>query len=130
LRFAIGLVLLATASGKLLDAPGFARILGSYRAFPSWSLLPLAWAIPLLETALGVWLLAGRRLRGAALCSLAMHAVYAAWSVVSIERGLKLSNCGCFGVFLARPLNWSTVAEDGVMMLLSGALAGLAWRSR
>jgi hypothetical protein len=42
---------------------------------------------------------------------------------------LKLSNCGCFGVFLARPLDWGTVVEDGVMAALSAALLLLARRS-
>jgi methylamine utilization protein MauE len=129
-RFAIGLVLLATALGKFLDVPGFARILETYRAFPPWSLTILAWLIPAAELALAIWLFWGRGLRAAALASLGLHTLYAGWSAVSIARGLQLSNCGCFGVFFPRPLHWSTVAEDGVMMLLSGALAVLARRSR
>jgi methylamine utilization protein MauE len=130
LRFAIALVLAATAIGKLLDVPGFARVLGTYRAFSDGLLLPLAWSIPAAELALAAWLVTGRRLYGAALASAAMHAVYAAWSAVAIARGLKLDNCGCFGVFLARPLNWGTVAEDGAMVIFSAALAGLARRRR
>jgi hypothetical protein len=51
-----------------------------------------------------------------------MHALYAAWSAVSVLRGLKLPNCGCFGVFLVRPLGWSTVFED---LVLVGASLGL-----
>lgn len=127
LRLAIGLVLLATAAGKLLDVPGFARVLETYRAFPRWSVMPLAWLVPAAEGGLAVWLFSGRRLREAALCSLGLHALYAAWSAATIARGLKLDNCGCFGVFLARPLGWSTVVEDLVMMSLSAALAALAW---
>jgi hypothetical protein len=34
LRFTIGLVLLTTAAGKLLDVSGFSRMLGTYWAFP------------------------------------------------------------------------------------------------
>lgn len=126
LRFTIAGVLAATAIGKLLDVPGFARVLGTYRAFSDGLLLPLAWSIPAGELALAAWLVAGRRLYSAALASAAVHAVYAAWSAVAIARGLKLDNCGCFGVFLARPLNWGTVAEDGVMVILSFVLAGVA----
>jgi hypothetical protein len=51
-----------------------------------------------------------------------MHALYALWSAVSVLRGLKLPNCGCFGVFLARPLGWSTAVED---LVLVGASLGL-----
>jgi hypothetical protein len=119
LRFAIGAVLLATAVGKLLDIPGFARVLGTYDTFVPGALVPIAVAVPVAELALALWLFSGRNLAASALTSAAMHAVYAAWSAVSVLRGLKLPNCGCFGVFLARPLGWSTVVEDLVMVAAS-----------
>jgi methylamine utilization protein MauE len=127
-RVLIGLLLLATSLGKLLDLPGFARILGSYRALPDASLQAVALAISIAELALSVWLLSGRGLTGAALASAALHTVYAVWSASGVARGLKLSNCGCFGVFLARPLGWSTVAEDMVLVGLSLWLLALARR--
>ena len=126
LRFAIGAVLIATATGKFLDLAGFAHILGEYRAFPEKLLLPLAVAIPSLELLLGVWLFTGRNLCAAALVSAALHLAYASWSAISLQRGLKLSNCGCFGVFLARPLGWSTVVEDLAMVAASLGLSALA----
>ena len=128
LRLFIGAVLLATSAGKLLDVRGFAGVLKTYEAFPERVLLPLAFAIPLAELGLAVWLLSGRGLAGAALASAAMHAAYGAWSATSLLRGLELANCGCFGVFLARPLGWRTVVEDGVMVGLSLWLAVLARR--
>lgn len=130
LRVVIGLVLFATAFGKLLDVPGFARILGSYQALPEGSLSTLALAIPLAELALSIWLFSGQRLAGAALSSAAMHLFYAGWSAAALARGLKLANCGCFGVFLARPLGWSTVLEDLVMVGLSLWLLAAARRRR
>jgi hypothetical protein len=128
LRFFIGLVLVATSIGKLLDVRGFARILSSYRALPEGSLLPFALAILLAELALAIWLFSGRRLAGAALASGAMHFAYAGWSAVAFLRGLRLDNCGCFGVFLVRPLGWETVVEDMVMVGLSLWLLALARR--
>jgi hypothetical protein len=122
LRFAIGAILLATAVGKLLDIPGFARVLGTYNAFVPGALVPIAVAVPLAELALAFWLFSGRNVAASALTSAAMHALYAAWSAVSVLRGLKLPNCGCFGVFLVRPLGWSTVFED---LVLVGASLGL-----
>jgi hypothetical protein len=44
-------------------------------------------------------------------------------------RGLRLANCGCFGVFLPRPLGWSTVIEDLVMAGVCAALAFVAARA-
>ena len=126
LRFAIGAVLLASAAGKLLNIRGFADVLKTYEAFPDQALLPLALAIPLAELALAVWLLSGRNLAAAAVTSAVMHLAYALWSAISVLRGLKLSNCGCFGVFWPRPLGWSTVLEDLILMTASFTLAALA----
>ena len=122
MRFAIGAILLATAVGKLLDIPGFARVLGTYNAFLPGALVPIAVTIPVAELALAFWLFSGRNLAASALASAGMHGGYALWSAVSVLRGLKLPNCGCFGVFLARPLGWSTVFED---LVLFGASLGL-----
>ncbi len=129
LRVFIGLVLLATALGKLLDVRGFAAVLETYEAFPEPALLLLAAVVPLLELALAFWLFSGRRLGVAAGASAAMHAVYGAWAAAAILRGLQLPNCGCFGVFLQRPLSWTTVLEDAVMVGLSLWLLVLARRS-
>jgi hypothetical protein len=126
LRFAIGAVLLVSAGGKLLDIAAFAGVLKTYAAFPDAILLPLSLAIPLAELALALWLFSGQFLAAAAITSVVMHFLYAAWSAVSVLRGLRLSSCGCFGVFWPRPLGWSTVLEDLVLMTASFALAILA----
>ncbi len=125
----IAFILFATAVGKFLDVPGFARVLGTYRAFPGALLVPLAVLIPAAELALAVWLAVGRRPFGAAVAALAAHLAYAAWSASAILRGLHLANCGCFGVFLPRRLGWSTVVEDLVLSALCGALVLVTPRS-
>lgn len=126
LRLFIGLVLAATAAGKMLDVRGFADVLRTYEALPVSWLFPLALLIALAELSLSVWLFSGHRAAAAALASLAMHVGYAGWSAVSLLRGLTLSNCGCFGVFFARPLGWGTVAEDLAMAAASALLFSLS----
>ena len=126
LRLFRGAVLLATAAGKLADVRGFAGVLRAYEAFPEASLLPLAAAIPIVELALALWLFSGRGLERAAVAALVLHVVYAAWAALSLARGLRLENCGCFGVFLARPLGWRTVAEDLVLAATSAVLLAAA----
>ncbi len=128
LRFFIAVILLATAAGKLLDLRGFAEVLRTYEAFPDGALSPLALAVPMAELALAIWLFSGRGLFSAGLAGGALHLAYALWSAVSVLRGLKLANCGCFGVFLKRPLEWSTVIEDLVMTGLSLTLSALSRR--
>ena len=125
LRFLIGTVLVVTAVGKLLDVAGFAKVIGTYEVFSDSTLMPLAVLVPVAELLLGAWLFAGRWLFAAAVTAVAMHLAYAAWAASAVERGLKLSNCGCFGVFLPRPLGWSTVVEDLAMAFLCGILAAL-----
>jgi len=126
----IGLVLLATGIGKLLDVTGFATVVGTYRVFGDSLLLPVAVGIPVAEVVLGVWLLSGRRPFAAAGTALAMHVGYAAWSASAVLRGLKLANCGCFGVFWPRPLGWATVIEDLAVAGLCGVLAAVSPRAR
>lgn len=126
LRFAIGAVLLVSAAGKLVEIAGFSNVLKTYEAFPDAILFPLAIAIPLAELALALWLFSGQFLAAAAITSVVMHLAYAVWSAVSVLRGLRLANCGCFGVFWPRPLGWTTVAEDLVLTAASFALVTLA----
>jgi Methylamine utilisation protein MauE len=129
LRFAIAAVLLASAAGKLLDVGGFGEVLRSYRALPEGVVRVFAAGVPVLELGTAAWLASGRRLLGAAAGSAVMHAVYAAWSAAAVLRGLRLSNCGCFGVYLPRPLTWATVAEDLALVLFSLVLYALARRN-
>ena len=130
LRIVIGSILLGTAVGKLLDLAGFAKVLGTYRAFPDSMLSGIAVAIVLAELLLAIWLFSGYRPFGAAVWALGMHLVYAGWSASAILRGLKLSNCGCFGVFWPRPLGWSTVVEDLAVSAVCGVLVSLTSRRR
>ena len=112
LRYLLAAVLLATAAGKSLDLRGFASAVASYRVLPTALVPAAALAVPVAEMVVAFWLLAATRLPAAALACAGLHGIYAAWSAAAVTRGLKLSNCGCFGVFLARPLGWSTVVED------------------
>lgn len=130
LRYGIGLVLLATSIGKLLDLRGFARVLGTYDVFPPPFLAPLSVAVSTLELALAVWLFSGRLLAQAAAASALLHGAYAVWAAVGMARGLRIPNCGCFGTLLARPLTWGTVAEDLLMTAGSIALHRLSLEAR
>jgi hypothetical protein len=126
LRCFIGLVLIATGVGKGLDLAGFTVVIASYDLLPALLHWPVAIGMTTTELVLGGWLLWGRRLVHAALVSAALHASFTAWATIALLRGLQLENCGCFGVFLARPLTWTTVVEDSVMVGCSLALAALA----
>lgn len=125
LRAFIGLVLIATGVGKALDVPGFVGVIGTYDLLPALLHGPVAIFMVVSELVLGAWLLSGRRTATAALLSTAMHLAFTGWATIALLRGLHIANCGCFGVFLARPLTWGTVGEDLFMVAISIALWAL-----
>jgi len=119
-------VFAATALTKLLDIQGFASILASYRLFPSPLLAPIGLALALAELAVAVGLAQRAISRPAALAALVLSLGNAVVLSVTLWRGIALANCGCFGVYWARPLQPWTPAED---LVLAG-LALLAARRR
>ncbi len=118
-RWVVGLVLLATGTGKALDIPGFAEVLAAYALLPPWGNVILAYTLPVIELGTGLCLLTRIRLRPAAWVAVGLHIVLLGAVVVTLIRGLAIANCGCFGVFLARPLSVQTVVEDAVMLGMS-----------
>lgn len=119
LALALAALHLLTAGAKLLDLPGFAAVLGDYRIAPAALLLPLAVAVVVLEAAIGIGLLLPKLRRPAALAAAALAGLYAIVLTVTLWRGISLGNCGCFGVYLARPLSPFTPLEDVALLLLA-----------
>jgi hypothetical protein len=128
LRGLFALLMLSTSVTKLLDMPGFYAIVDSYRVLPAALIAPSAWALVITELLLFAWLLWGRQLRWVGLVLIAMHTVYLVWISVALARGLELDNCGCFGVYFARPLRWYTPLEDLVLIAMAVAFWALARR--
>lgn len=123
LRWLLAATLFATALGKTLDVAGFVAVLRTYRALPTALEWPIALGVIVAEYALAVALLRRRSPPAALVCAL-MHLAYAGWALVALLRELPIPNCGCFGVFLARPLGWNTVVED---LVVSAVSVGLWW---
>ena len=122
LRLIFAALLLATGLAKLLDFPGFAAVVATYRVLPEVLTTPAAVLLTATELALGAWLLTGRRLPEAALATVALHLGYLAWLALALARGLDIPNCGCFGAYLPRPLSPATLAEDALITALALAL--------
>lgn len=116
LRFAFAALLITSAVGKLLDNRGFAEVVRTYEVLPDALTLVTALALSLAELALGLVLLVGAYLAPAAVVTLLLHLGYVAWLGLAYLRGLDIQNCGCFGVFLARPLTGWMFVEDGFLV--------------
>lgn len=122
LRLVLGLTLVATSVGKALDIPGFREVLRTYDLFPNWSLWPIAIAVPVIEAFIAITMLTGWRLRTGIGASLLLHAGFASLLTLELLRGLQLKNCGCFGVFWARPLTWESPVEDLVLLAITAGV--------
>lgn len=123
------LLMLASAGGKLLDMPGFYRIVDTYQMMPA-AIIPLsAWILTLFELGLGFALLEKKMAATASLALAPLHLFYLAGLSQALLRGLNLPNCGCFGVYWGRPLTVYTLVEDIVLLVLAAALC-LWLRSR
>jgi uncharacterized membrane protein YphA (DoxX/SURF4 family) len=119
-RYFLAVLFISTAIGKLLDNRGFAHVIDTYQlGIPNNALLELALFISLLELLIGINILRGRALRVNVLATFVFHLGYAGLAFITLLRSITLANCGCFGVFLARPLSWATVVEDLVLATVS-----------
>ena len=112
-------VFAVTALAKLLDIQGFADVLRGYLLFPPPLLAPIGRTLALVELAVAIGLARRATSRPAALAALVISLGFAVVLIITLWRGIALANCGCFGVYWARPLQPWTPAEDLV-------LAGLA----
>jgi hypothetical protein len=124
-------LLFASALGKALDIQGFAAIVASYQLLPEGLQLIAAWAVMLIEVFLAMWLALGflpqyrHTLGMASIAAIGLHWMYFDWMLVALLRGLTIPNCGCFGVYLGRPLTWFTLIEDAFLIYL----AWIMWRT-
>ncbi len=118
-RHLLGLILIATGFGKALDIPGFTQVLANYQLLPPWGNIVMGVTLPFIELITGLGLLTARYLRAAASSAVILHIMLLTAASVTMWRGIHLDNCGCFGVFLARPLGVQTLIEDSLLLLLS-----------
>lgn len=118
-RWFIAIILILAALGKMLDLKGYYDVLITYQLFPDFTLWPIVIFMPLLELFIAFSMISKWQLHNGALASILLHAAFAVVLVFELLRGTQIPNCGCFGVFMARPLTWATPVEDIMMIGLS-----------
>ena len=118
-RIFVGLVLVSTGIGKGLDMAGFVTVLDGYQLQPHWVSIVLAYTLPFIELGIGICLLLAVRRVPTAWMAVGLHTLMSSVVVITLKRGIEVVNCGCFGVFLARPLTTITLIEDAVMLIMS-----------
>lgn len=118
-KYFVGIILLLAALGKFLDIPAYQEIIKTYDLAPEFIIPFSSYFFPVLETIIGVSILANYKMELGAKLSIALHALFAVVMTIELLRGLELPNCGCFGVFFGRPLTWLSPMEDLLMIYLS-----------
>jgi len=118
-RFFVGLILISTGIGKGLDMSGFVSILASYQLMPHYLNVLFAYTLPFIELGTGIGLILAIKRIQMAWLAVAIHVLMLCTVIITLSRGIVVPNCGCFGVFLARPLSTVTAIEDLVMLTMS-----------
>ncbi len=131
-RLFLGGVLLYAVFAKLNYPPGnfftfkvsnwqlaiqiFAISVNGYKVLPEWAVTPVAYAVPLLETLLGLLLLTGVGLRWATAGTTALLGFFFALMLRAYFLGQSI-DCGCFGP--GDQLGAKTLLRDGGLLLVA-----------
>jgi hypothetical protein len=123
LALALALIFGASGALKLRDPELFAGALANYRLVPRWLETPIAWAIPIAESAAAAGLLfdASRAIAAAALVMLL--AVFSGAIAINLVRGRVHIDCGCFGPALRQELSGWLLVRNAVLMIAAAVAA-------
>jgi len=126
IRWFMALVFMTAAVGKMRHWREFSGVLANYRLLPTTLVTPLAYALPPVEGALSVALLAGGRSAVPALTAMILLALFGAAMALNLARGRRDIDCGCFQTKLKQTLRWALVARNAMLIALLGVLAASA----
>jgi uncharacterized membrane protein YphA (DoxX/SURF4 family) len=127
IRLTAAAIWLVAGSAKLADLTQFHAQVDAYRLLPQTLEAPFAYALPLIEVGLGVYLAIGLFVRPAAIFGCALIVVFVAAIAQAAVRGLTL-DCGCFGSLAAERVGPGTILRDAALGVPSLVLA--VWPAR
>jgi uncharacterized membrane protein YphA (DoxX/SURF4 family) len=120
-RIVLGLVFLLYGLDKVFQPDEFARAIANYRLLPHELVNLLAVVLPWVECLCGLMLLSGQWVRSAALVAAFLLAVFVIAVSITLVRGLDI-NCGCFDSGEGRKVGLKLLAEDLLLLVISGVL--------
>ena len=126
----LGALFTMMAALQLADLAGFVAVLDTFRLGDAGVAWALAAVLLTGEVVSGLWLLFVPRYRplGPAVVFAATSVLWSALAVQAFARGLAVPNCGCFGVYLAQPLRWWVLVQDGLLLIYATLLLRTAVR--
>ena len=129
-RLLVGGVWLVAGLLKLPDLASSVRAVRAYQLLPEAVVPAVGYALPILEVVVGLMLLMGLLVRGAAAVSGVLFVAFIAGIASAWARGLQI-DCGCFGgggynANAAEEYPWEIARDLGLLL----ASAWLVWRPR
>ncbi len=109
-RVYLGALFIYASMYKINYTAEFAETIASYQLMPYWAVNSAAIVLPWIEMISGILLIAGIRLRSAALIIAFLLVVFSAAIVVNLIRGANIG-CGCFHS-MEETISWLTVLRD------------------
>ena len=109
----LGVAFLVAGGTKIAAGPGWpaqARELGA----PSWVIPILPW----IEIVVGALLVTQFARRPAAIVAAVLLVAFTALIVVRLQQGRR-PPCACFGAWSTKPIGWSDVARNAVLLVLA-----------
>ncbi len=120
-RLFLGIVFVAASVHKIVHPKAFAEIIYNYQILPGSLINLTAIILPWLELSLGLCLLLGIWLPGAALLGTFLLIVFQGSLIFNLVRGLNIY-CGCFNITSDLSSDTSMawyVFRDGIFLLLA-----------
>lgn len=124
----LGVIFVYAAWGKIADPATFAELIYHYKMLPHWGANLTAVALPWVELAAGICLVAGVWQRPAALLTEGLLVLFILVTVVAwIRPDVRIEDCGCFAGGPPRTPP-RVLVEDSLMFLLG--LPAYLWTGR
>ena len=114
-RLFVGFILLYAGLGKIVEPQTFAKEIANYHILPDFLINITALVLPWLEVIIGIFLIAGIRIRASATIASVSMLVFIIAVLSAMIRGLDI-NCGCFADKVVM-VGWRKIIEDLIILI-------------
>lgn len=130
LRIILGALFIITSALKFPNLKGFSTIIASYGLLPRKLVKPAAYAQPIIEFGVGIWVLSGKYLFEGALAGTALMIVANVFIIKGLTMKKKMENCGCYGADIKVPITNKKLIENLIWTAMFIILAIAAYPFR
>ena len=129
-RLLLGAIFIAASIDKIVHPAAFAKIVSNYQILPGQLINIMAIVLPWLEAVLGLFIMCGWCLPGAAILANLLLVTFLGALSFAVARGIDI-NCGCFSTKAAgAPHTLWYLARDLLFLLLGTSVTIQVFRAR